>query len=180
MPPSVSVAIALDTVAAASAAELVSRVVVVTDEPSWAPDLDADLVLQRNPGLNGAVMDALATLDTGPTAVLLGDVAALRAPDLDEALATAADVDTGFVTDESGTGTVLLTARKGISHTVRFGVGSAARHAAHGYRPLPTREGSTLRLDIDTRADLARAQELGVGPQLGRALTALSTSELVR
>jgi 2-phospho-L-lactate guanylyltransferase len=163
-------AIARDTIEAAAAAHRVARVVVTTDDASWAQSLEVPLVRQRRAGLNGAVMDGLAVLEAGPVAVLLGDVAALDPRDLDEALSGADRVEKGFVPDEAGTGTVLLTAQPGAAHAVRFGPGSAAAHALLGYRRLDTRDETTLRLDVDTPADLARARLLGVGPHLRRAL----------
>lgn len=176
MPRSIALAIAEDTVAATIAADLVSRVVVVTDSPAWAERLGVDLVLQRSPGLSGAIRDGLGAIPGGAAAVLLGDVAALRSEDLTEALESARWVDRGYVPDHEGTGTVLITALKKTLHRPRFGPSSAAAHASQGYQRLHVREASTLRLDFDTPADLALGIAMGTGPALHAALETNTTS----
>jgi 2-phospho-L-lactate guanylyltransferase len=175
MPPAIALAIAVDTVAAAIAADVVSRVVIVTDAPAWAERLGVSLVLQRSPGLSGAIQDGLAAIPGGPVAILVGDVAALRSEDLSEALQSAGWVERGYVSDHEGTGTVLITARNTTLHRPRFGVGSAAAHVGQGYQPLPVRTASTLRLDFDTRADLALGMTIGAGPALKAAVEARAT-----
>jgi 2-phospho-L-lactate guanylyltransferase len=173
--PSIAAAIAADTVAAAVEADLVSRVVVVTDSPSWATHLGVELVLQRSPGLDGAIRDGLEAVPSGAVAVLVGDVAALRPEDLTEALESARWVDRGYVPDRQGTGTVLITARTGTLHRPRFGLESAAAHASQGYQRLRVRTASTLRLDVDTEADLALGMAIGAGTALRAALDTPAT-----
>jgi 2-phospho-L-lactate guanylyltransferase len=169
LPPSIAAAIAADTVAAAVEAHLVSRVVVVTDSPSWALHLGVELVLQHSPGLDGAIRDGLEAVPSGAVAVLVGDVAALRPADLTEALESARWVDRGYVPDHEGVGTVLITAQKHSLHRPRFGVESAAAHASQGYQRLPVRAASTLRLDVDTEADLTLGMAMGAGTALRAA-----------
>jgi 2-phospho-L-lactate guanylyltransferase len=110
----------------------------------------------------------------GPTAVLLGDLPALRPGDLQDALAAAWRVLTGpsrrcpprmaFVPDTDGSGTVLLAATAADAMDPAFGTGSAAEHARRGATrlelPLPR-----LRRDVDDLADLEAALALGCGPQ---------------
>ena len=88
--------------------------------------------------------------------MLLGDLPALRAAELDAALDAAALHDRAFVPDAERTGTVLITARAGISHVPAFGPDSAARHARTGYTRLEVPPDSGLRCDVDTLDSLAR------------------------
>jgi len=68
----------------------------------------------------------------------------------------------GFVPDAEGIGTVLLTAARGTPLDPRFGVGSAAAHAASGAR-LIGGDWPGLRHDVDTAADLGTVLALGPG-----------------
>ncbi len=77
-----------------------------------------------------------------------------------------------FVADAAGTGTVLLAAAPGAPLEPCFGPGSAAAHAASGAVEL-TGDWPSLRRDVDTAADLADANTLGVGP---RTLAVVSMS----
>ncbi|MGA1835290.1 2-phospho-L-lactate guanylyltransferase [Herbiconiux sp. 11R-BC] len=101
-----------------------------------------------------------------PTAVaaLLGDLPCLTTADVDAALEAAAAHPLAVVPDAEGTGTTLITALPGVPLVPRFGAGSAARHTAAGHAPLELPPTSTLRLDVDTAADLARAEARGLGP----------------
>ncbi len=152
-------AIRADTFAAVRASAPVARVLVVGDQAGEGISL-----VQRSTGLNGALRDgaahARAHWPADGVAALVGDLPALRPEELVAALASAAQHDSAFVPDRTGTGTTLLTARPGTELDPRFGEGSAARHGAFAAR-LPA--GAGLRHDVDTAADLAAATQVGLG-----------------
>ena len=173
-----------DALAAAAAAERVGRVVVVTGDPAMvdvalevlgpvlgpASGVALDIVAEPEPpGLNAAVragIDAARLL--GPSngiGVLLGDLPALRAAELDEALGAAGLLPRGVVADAAGTGTTLLTARPGLAMDPAFGPGSAALHRSRGHVRIPTTPASGLSHDVDVPADFAAALAIGVGPR---------------
>jgi 2-phospho-L-lactate guanylyltransferase len=161
-------AIRADTLDAAGAADKVARIVIIGDAPG--PDVT---VVQTSPGLNGALRDGAAFAaahwpDDG-IAALVGDLPALRAAELGAALRAAGSHPRAFVPDASGTGTTLLTARPGVSFDPRFGVGSAARHAAIAVALLDV--GAGLRTDVDTATDLADAARVGLGSHTGALVT---------
>lgn len=188
-------ALALDTIAAAAACELVAQVIVVTDDaalPLHAADIpglrwvDEDAVREEraadvlsggtgplaSPGLDGAVaLGVEAAGDRTPRAALLGDLPALRPGDLSEALRLAASVSRAVVADAEGTGSTLVTAAPGVAWASSFGEGSFARHVALGCVALEIPDASTLRRDVDTAAQLAAARALGVGPRTAALLT---------
>ena len=163
-------AIARDTVAAASGAQGVERIVVVTADLAQAAELTGiakvDVVLEDEPaGIAAAIASGLASLDPArPRAVLLGDLPALRPTELDDALDAAAGARRSFVRDSEGTGTSLVTAAGEVELVAHFGPDSAARHVAAGLTELPIAPTSTIRLDVDTVADLDAARDRGVGP----------------
>ncbi len=105
-----------------------------------------------------------------PRAALLGDLPALRPADLAAALTAAAAVDRGVVPDAEGTGTTLVTARRGIPLRTSFGDGSYARHVELGCAPLEVEGTSSLRRDVDTAAQLDAAAALGLGPRTAALL----------
>jgi 2-phospho-L-lactate guanylyltransferase len=159
-------ALRADTLAAARAADAVARLLVVSDQDLAEDVPHADRVLrQRSRGLNGAVRDAAAVAagnwPAEGIAALVGDLAALRADELDAALAQARAHVRAFVADAAATGTTLLTARPGAALRPAFGPSSAVRHARLA---VPIEAGPGLRCDVDTTADLAAAATLGVGP----------------
>lgn len=197
-------AFALDTIDAALGARLVSRVVVVSDEPLIEAALreraGVEVVPELGPrGLAAAIAHGIAVagarddgLETGhsgaarppvgesgaarpPMGVLLGDLPALRAGDLDAALEAAARYPLAFVPDAEGTGTTFATARARVAFAPHFGADSAARHAAAGFADLvaaaPAAIAPGLRRDVDTAAELRDAVALGAGPH---------TTEVVR
>ncbi|MEU7901895.1 2-phospho-L-lactate guanylyltransferase [Actinoplanes sp. NPDC049118] len=162
-----ALAMVRDTVAAVTSCALVAEVLVVTDDPAATAAvaaLGARAVPDRpGAGLNAALRfgaDLVAGLSRR-RAVLTGDLPALRADELGEALA-AAGAGRSFVADAAGTGTVLLTADAGVPLEPRFGVGSAESHAASHARAL---SGSWpgLRQDVDTADDLRTVLALGAG-----------------
>lgn len=164
-----ALALAHDTVAAVLAARLVRRLLVVSSDPVVAAEFGAvgvEVVPDGpEPGLNAAYAHGAALLRarTPDTAVgaLQADLPALRASELDAALA-AFTGDRAFCADAGGTGTTLLLAAAGIDLDPRFGIGSAARHAASGAVALAG-EWPGLRRDVDTADDLRAATALGVG-----------------
>ncbi len=171
-------AIALDTLAAASACELVAQVVVVTDDAALAREAAMIPALRFVPegdarGLDAAVAAGVAAIDPGgrmPRAALLGDLPALRPADLADALGAAASVPRGVVPDAEGTGSTLVTAGPGTPWESSFGDGSFARHVALGCQALEIPDASTLRRDVDTAAQLDTARALGLGPRTAALL----------
>ncbi len=167
-------AFARDTVHAVLDATEVAEVVVVTAEAARHvfEGMGARVVADpQPPSLSAAIATGLAACDPqAPRAVLLGDLPALTGAALDEALAAATPRGRTVVPDADGTGTTLLTAAAGLSHSPAFGAGSYARHLAAGYTPLVAAVDPRMRSDVDTVGDLARAAELGLGPASRRAL----------
>lgn len=157
-------AFALDTVAAARAASLVGDLVVVG---ALAEPLDGvRVVADAGDGVLAAIAAGLAALPAGaPTAVLLGDLPALRPVELDAALTEAARHERAFVPDAEGSGTALIVARAGVLHAPAFGPDSAARHRAAGYVELSLPAESGLRRDVDTLEQLRAAASLVLGPR---------------
>jgi len=173
-------AIALDTLTAATACDLVAQVVVVTDDAALAREAAMIPALRFVPegdarGLDAAVAAGVTAIDPGgrmPRAALLGDIPALRPADLADALRSASSVDRGVVPDAEGTGSTLVTAAAGIDWTSSFGDGSFARHIALGCTALSIPDASTLRRDVDTAAQLEAAAALGLGPRTSALLAA--------
>lgn len=173
-------ALALDTVAAALQTPSVDRVVVVTDERQAAAalrELGAITVPDRpdaglNPALSfGATMASAIEPDAG-IAVLASDLPALRPDELDEALGAAGPVDRALVADAGGVGTALLAVAPGRPLDPRYGGDSRDAHLASGAVEL-TGTWPSLRRDVDTPADLAEAEALGVGPATKAVLAAV-------
>jgi 2-phospho-L-lactate/phosphoenolpyruvate guanylyltransferase len=171
-------AIALDTIAAASACDAVAQVHVVTDDGALvalAFDIPGLRFVPEGEarGIDAAVADgARAAGERMPRAALLGDLPALRPDDLKAALAAARTVHRAVVADAEGTGTTLVTAGAGIPLTTSFGDGSFARHLDLGCVPLDIAATSTLRRDVDTPGQLDEAAALGVGPRTAAVLAA--------
>jgi 2-phospho-L-lactate guanylyltransferase len=173
-------AIALDTLAAATACEAVLQVVVVTDDPALAREAAMIPALRFVPegerrGLDAAVATGVAAVDPQgrmPRAALLGDLPSLRPDDLAAALRAAASVDRAVVADAEGTGSTLVTARPGVAWESSFGEESLTRHVASGCVALQIPDASTLRRDVDTAEQLEAAVALGVGPRTSAVLGA--------
>ena len=167
-----AVAFAWDTIAAALASPWVEGVWVVTDASELVPPGAHHLPDEGAGDLNRALARAAdAISSTHPTlgiAALCADLPALSSTDLGDALATIQQ--RSFVADAAGTGTTLLVAPARVQLTPSFGEDSARRHADSGARPL-TADLTTLRLDVDTAADLARAVTVGVGEHTALALS---------
>jgi 2-phospho-L-lactate guanylyltransferase len=161
-----ALAFALDVVSAALAAGNVAEVVVVTDDDRAAGALAAAgarvVADVPNAGLNPALEHGATVLTTSlGVATLSADLPALRAADLDLALAAVPVGGRGFVVDVAGSGTTLLAAAPGQRLAPAYGPGSRAVHLASGAVELDGAPG--LRLDVDTPEDLAEALRLGVG-----------------
>jgi 2-phospho-L-lactate/phosphoenolpyruvate guanylyltransferase len=171
-------AIADDTIAAAVDTVGPGRVVVVTSDHGVRATWGSRGVLvvdDPGSGLNAAVRAGQSRTPAGRlTAALLGDVPALRAQDLAEALDAAMQGDS-FVPDAAGDGTVL---RCGVGFEPHFGPHSAARHEADGAARLEL-DLPRLRTDVDDATSLAAAHRLGLGPHT-RALLGDRASGWIR
>jgi 2-phospho-L-lactate guanylyltransferase len=161
-----ALAMVRDTVAAVLRSAAVGRLLVVTDDPvvtAAVTAAGAEVVPDKPAaGLNAAFRYGSDTVagTAGPRVVLAGDLPALTGVDLTDVLTGVRE--RSFVADAAGTGTVLLAAPPGVALDPRFGVGSAAAHAASGARPL-TGYWPGLRQDVDTPADLYEVLSLGAG-----------------
>lgn len=165
-------AFAVDTLTAALEADEAAHVLVVTDDHQFAA-LARDLGCQVLPdgvsgSLNGSLAQAAAEVarrwpDHG-VAALCGDLPALRATDLDDALRAVPPSGVAYVTDAAGTGTTMYAARTAADFDPRFGPGSATAHQESGAVAIGG-ELASLRQDVDDEGDLGRALLLGVGPR---------------
>lgn len=173
----VVLAMLVDTVAAAAA---VASVTVVTPDPAAADAayalgaqvLDDPTPTGHRDPLNNALRAAEAMVrGTTPNVVALqGDLPALQAQELVEAIAAARARPRSFVGDRHGTGTSALFAF-GVPLDPRFGPDSAERHRRSGAVEL-TGLWPGLRYDIDTPDDLVAARRLRVGTHTARAVGA--------
>ncbi len=178
MRESVVLAMLVDTLTAARAVPTVGSITVVTPDPLVAAavtELGAVVVADPTPAghldpLNNAILAACGRVAgwTSNIAVLQGDLPALRAAELDAALAAATQHSRSFVADRPGTGTSALFAF-GVPVDPRFGSDSARRHRDSGAVEL-VGEWPGLRCDIDTPEDLAEARHLGVGAATADAI----------
>lgn len=182
-------AMALDTIEAVTLASAVARVLVVTGDPVVAeqsaplpgvrvlPEPVAEAGDRGWDALNRAVEAGVAAargeVPTAQVAVLLGDLPGLDPAEVDAALTAAAGHDRALVPDAAGEGTTLLTLGPRVPVEPRFGVGSAAAHAAGGHvlldLPVPT-----LRQDVDLPDDLRRVVDRRVGGRTGALLDRLA------
>jgi len=96
---------------------------------------------------------------------------ALRAEDLDEALASLVPGRPAYVADVEGTGTTLYTAPYD-EFDPSFGPDSAHAHLVGGAHAVEG-ELTSLRRDVDDLDDLRAAQALGLGPQTDRLVAGL-------
>ena len=141
-------AFALDTVAACISSSAIAEVLVATDDASFSVELAALGAVTIPDGvgmdLNGTLRQSAAEArrrwpELVPVA-LTGDLPAVRAEDLDEALGAVAPGEPAYVADTDGLGTTFYTAAHD-AFDPRFGPGSALAHEATGARaikpPLP-------------------------------------------
>lgn len=160
-----------------------AHLVVVTADPvltRYARAAGALVVPDAGSGLNAAVAAGMAAgvpFGALPMAAMLGDLPAVTPEAVRSGLMQCAAHERAFVPDLAGTGTVLLWSRDGWLQPA-FGPGSAAAHEALGYVRCE-RVPSHLRLDVDVRADLAVAIELGCGRHTAAALAAGALSHPV-
>ncbi|QHC55764.1 2-phospho-L-lactate guanylyltransferase [Rathayibacter tanaceti] len=166
----------LDTLAAAGGAEVLLLVTSDSGAVERARAEHPGLVVVADPGsLDAAVVsgaaEALHRRPGTPVIVLTGDLPALRTVDLDRALAAASSLPAA-VADREGSGTTALLLAAEALVAPSFGPGSLERHRAAGCAVLELPSTSTLRLDVDTVADLRDAEEAGVGPHTARVLAA--------
>ena len=161
-------AFALDTITAVVACMPPDHLIAVTSDEltaTFVQDQGGTVVADSGEGLNRAVRQGIEyvqrVLGPGPTAVLLGDIPALRPKDLVDALAACSLHARALVPDASGTGTVLLSALSPLDLHPRFGVNSAREHGRDCVRlelDLPA-----LRTDVDDDDALRQALAIGVG-----------------
>lgn len=173
-------AVLLDTVTAAAAADGVGRVLVVSSDPTVAAVLAAEgfecVAENGAEGLNGAYRHGAAVLrrtnPAGQIGALQADLPALRPDELAGAIKSA-DGRRAFCADRHKTGTTLLLSAPGAPLDPRFGVHSAHAHAASGAMPI-TDGWPSLRCDVDTVQDLSAARELGLGTRTSALLGAVA------
>ncbi len=182
-------AVALDTLEAAIAADHVAGLVVVTNDEHVAHaarELGAHVLADPGGGLNAALdhgADEIAGHHRNATiAALQGDLPSLRPAELAAALMAAADHDRAFVADVERTGTTLLTVRRRSMFTPAFGLGSRAAHRRLGFvelgHALDSRQARaghagpwpSLQRDVDTERSLRAAAELVLGRHTRRVL----------
>jgi len=177
-----ALAMAADTVAAATACAVVDSVVVVTDDAAAGALLSGlgAIVVPDEPGdgLNPALTFGAAQADQfwpgRGRAGLAADLPALASAELGRALTEAAEVPEAFVADAAGTGTTLYAARPGTAFWPRFGTGSRAAHLSGGVVELQLPGLDGLRRDVDTVADLRDAARIGLGPHTAVAAASLT------
>lgn len=129
---------------------------------------------QPDAGLNPALVHGA----TGPNvpsyagvAAIAADLPALRPDELADVLIATSHEGTAVVADAMGEGTTLLAATSVRQFRPAFGAGSRARHVAAGAADLTDIAGRSLRCDVDTLADLAAAQMLGLGVESSRVVS---------
>jgi 2-phospho-L-lactate/phosphoenolpyruvate guanylyltransferase len=178
-----AVAFACDAVAAALRCSVVDEVVVVSNDELAGgalarlgahviPDVpDAGL----NPALVSAAVAVRRRAAHAHVAVMSADLPAVRASDLQAALA-AAPASRWFVPDRAGDGTTMLGASSPYDLDPAFGPGSGAAHRAGGAVEVAGPDLVRLRLDVDTAADLDAAVELGVGDATAAVLASIGWS----
>ena len=160
-------AFALDTATACLETAHVGAVMAVTDDALFSSHLVAlgcaaipdGVAGDLNGTLRQGAAEAHRRWPTLTPVALCGDLPALRASDLDAALAAAQG--TSYVADAAGSGTTLFTAAYD-AFTPRFGVGSRELHDLLGATPIAG-ELATLRHDVDDLDDLVAATKLGLG-----------------
>jgi 2-phospho-L-lactate guanylyltransferase len=172
----VVVALAQDTLTAAARVPAVRRILIVASDPrelAILNELGVEIVSEpAHAGLNGALRHGENLLRRDDPHSIIGalqpDLPALRSEDLAAVLDIAAEQRT-FVADYEGTGTTLLLSASGAALDPRFGQGSASAHASSGANAV-TLSVISLRADVDTTADLAKAKTLGLGKFTATAL----------
>ena len=151
------------TVTAAADAASVARVLVVAGDAEVAAaarTLGALAVLEpEGAGLNGAIAAGRAVAQRDhpdeDVVILVGDLADLASADLDAVISEFHRVGAALVVpDHLGTGTTLLVHDRAETPPLLFGVDSAMRHQAAGYRAFVNAPAS-VRHDVDCPEDVA-------------------------
>lgn len=176
---SIVLAMLVDTINAVTAVTAVQTVTIVTPDEgaaAAAKELGALVLTDPTPEghrdpLNNALLAAegMARGDSANIVALQGDLPALQAVELTEAIAAARAQPRSFVADRHRTGTSALFSF-GVPLDPRFGADSAERHRRSGALEL-TGAWPGLRCDIDTPEDLLMAWDLGIGSATARAIT---------
>jgi 2-phospho-L-lactate guanylyltransferase len=176
----VVLAMLVDTLTAAARVGSVRTITVITPDDvaaAAAIELGAEVLSDPTPQghpdpLNNAIAAAeqVVAQSVPNLVVLQGDLPALQAQELTEAIAAARHHERSFVADRLGTGTTALCAF-GAALDPRFGPDSCAQHRRSGAIEL-TGAWPGLRCDIDTPDDLAVARRLGMGPATSRTVAA--------
>ena len=177
----VVLAMLLDTIAAANKVPALRGITVVTPDDvaaEAARQLGAHILEDPTPDghtdpLNNAILaaeDVVASKPDPPAniVVLQGDLPALQAQELSQAIEAARVHKRSFVADRHGSGTAALFAFGSLLQPA-FGRDSARRHRSSGAMEL-TGPWPGLRCDIDTPDDLAVARRLGVGTATAQAV----------
>lgn len=160
-------AMLLDTLRAVLAADLGPAIVVTADpQVLELAQVHAALGFHHAGALNDAIA---AAAGDNLCAAILPDLPALRP---DQLRTTLSGISSGFVADWSGTGTTMLF---GSALRPHFGPASAHRHELAGYPRLSAPQ-CGLTADVDTWADLTRAQDLGLGPMTARVVSQMARS----
>ncbi|MFD1210773.1 2-phospho-L-lactate guanylyltransferase [Arthrobacter sp. GCM10027362] len=171
----IAMAFLRDTVTAALAVPGVANIVVVSSDPALVTAVPG-IVLVADPGrgLNAAAAAGISWArrqePNRAVAVLTGDLPCLAPRDLAAALEAARHHPLSVVPDRHGTGTTMVSALPGTELIPRFGPHSYDAHLRAGHTVLPVPAGSTVRHDVDTLHDLARALQHGVGGHTRAAL----------
>jgi 2-phospho-L-lactate guanylyltransferase len=171
-------AMALDTVTAAVACPAVGLVLVVTDDLGLAGlvrGAGAVALPDGRPGdLNASLVQGAAEVERrrpgSRLVALCGDLPCLRPEELAEVLRQATAYDgPAFVPDAAGAGTTCYTAPTLVSFAPAFGGASRSVHRDLGAVEVGA-AAATVRHDVDTPDDLARARVLGLGPATSAVL----------
>ena len=161
-----------DTLAALRASPHISSVIVVSKSAQLSETIATPVVEDRGSGIDEAVGIAQRWLLDhgwhGHYSVVMPDLPALRTRDVGTVFGAAERFPRAFVADSAGIGTTCLTTRQDTIASA-FGESSAHRHTVLGYQQIPLNAPS-MRLDVDTLGDLARAAKMGVGYHTRRLL----------
>ena len=167
-----AVAMARDVVNAAQDCPVIGEVIIVGDAAAAEAFADLPCVIDASIGLNAEL--AAVAAGRSRVAVLLPDVPAVTATDIDWALKVGVQSLRAFVADAEGVGTTLLMTHRGDELNPQFGARSCAAHAVSGAQPIaddvPGRL-ARLRRDVDDEIGLWDAARLGVGSHTTRLLS---------
>ncbi|GAB7002545.1 hypothetical protein JCM18899A_00160 [Nocardioides sp. AN3] len=178
-----AIGLATDTVGAICSTPEVAACLVVGPPDNLrdlSPCVDSPLVHEveeqpdaRHDPLNTALgqgRDAALSEGFRQVAMIVADLPGLTSPGLSAFLRLVPPTRPALVCDQAGTGTTLLAGRRGERLRPAFGTHSAARHRSDGALDVTPRCDPSLRLDVDTWADLTAAGCFA-GPALRRWLS---------